>query len=62
MYYLGIARLINILFPFLHLWHKTKNMKVHTTQIIEGSIAYAYVPGYLASAKKIYFILADPDN
>ena len=37
-------------------------MKVHTTQIIEGSIAYAYayVPGYLA--KKIYFILADPDN
>ena len=55
MYYLGmhvhsvyivctvlcIARLINILFPFLHLWHKTKNMKVHTTQIIEGSIAYA---------------------
>ena len=39
-------------------------MKVHTTQIIEGSIAYAYayVPGYLASSKKIYFILADPDN
>ena len=37
-------------------------MKVHTTQIIEGSIAYAYASEYLALAKKIYFILADPDN